>query len=114
MRPSLSARVVHADVLGRGGRREDRPPTKADPSVRTCGRDEERIRAAVHEIDQGAEFCEGHELDDGSAAAVPGTMVRRMLNQEEAAKLIRRIDRAIPRRPAAASVRAQVKRNRKA
>jgi hypothetical protein len=37
-----------------------------------------------------------------------------MLNQDEAAKLIRRIDRAIPRRPAAASVRAQVKRNRKA
>jgi hypothetical protein len=44
-------------------------------------------------IDQGATFSEGHELDKGR-------------------KLIRRIERGIPKRPAAASVRRMVKRKR--
>jgi hypothetical protein len=66
-------------------------------------------------IDQGAEFREGHELDE-SAAAVPDTVISRMLGQDEAAKLIRRIERGIPRRPAAPSarVRQMVKRKRRA
>jgi hypothetical protein len=73
-----------------------------------------RMRAAVEGIDQGADFAEGPELDLETAALVPATAMGRMLGQEEAAKLIRRFERGIPKRAAAASVKRAVKRKRAA
>ena len=73
-----------------------------------------RFRAAVEEIDQGADFAEGHELDQKSAAMVPATSIGRMLDQDEAAALIREIERGIPKRPAAASVKRRAARRKRA
>jgi len=47
-----------------------------------------------------------------SAPLIPPTAVGRMLDCDEAAKLIRRIERGIPKRPAAAAVRRAVRRKR--
>jgi hypothetical protein len=71
-----------------------------------------RMRAVVEGIDQGADFAEGHELDPETAAMVPATAIGRMLDQDEAATLIRRFECGIPKRAAAASVRRAVKRKR--
>jgi hypothetical protein len=51
------------------------------------------------------------ELDKSSAELVPANSIGRLLSQDEAAKLIRRIERGIPKRPAAPSVRRQVRRH---
>jgi hypothetical protein len=66
------------------------------------------------ESNQGAEFAEGHELDRETAGLVPATAIGRMLDQDEAATLIRRFERGIPKRAAAASLKRPAKRKRSA
>jgi hypothetical protein len=73
-----------------------------------------RLRAAVKGIDQGAGFCEGHELDETAAALMPEPSIGRLLSEDEAAKLIRWIERSIPKRPAAASVERATRPRRRA
>ena len=72
------------------------------------------MRAAVEGINQGADFAEGHRLDRAAAALVPATAIGRMLEQEEAAELIRRFERGMPKRPAAASVRRRAAARKRA
>ena len=71
-----------------------------------------RFRASVTGIDQGASFCDGHELDEATAALVPADVIGRMLSPGDAAKLLQQIERHMPKRPAAASVRRRVTRKR--
>jgi hypothetical protein len=64
-----------------------------------------RLKAAVAGADQGAQFCEGHKLDHATAALLPDTAIGRMLSPDEAARLVRKIERQIPKRPPAPSVK---------
>jgi hypothetical protein len=59
-----------------------------------------------------ARFAHGIELLVELAVLVPASAIGRMLSPDEAARLIRRIERQISRRGAAASMRRSVKRKR--
>jgi hypothetical protein len=56
-----------------------------------------RFRAAVTEVDRGARFSEGRKLDTTAAAMVPCPAIGRMLKPHEARKLIRKMERGIPK-----------------
>jgi hypothetical protein len=58
-----------------------------------------RLHAVVKGINQGADFAEGHDLDEVTAALLPATAIGRMLSQDEAGKLIRRIERSLFKMP---------------
>jgi len=68
-----------------------------------------RMRAAVEGIDQGRSLRKAMSSTE-TVALVPATAFGRMLSRKEAAKLIRQLERGIPKRSAAASVRRAVKR----
>jgi hypothetical protein len=72
-----------------------------------------RLQVTAQNLDQGATFCDGHELEGDSATLVPPGAIGRMLSLEEAGNIIRRLERWIPKRAAAASVkrRASVRRH---
>jgi hypothetical protein len=72
--------------------------------MRDCDRAVTRARAAVEHIGRGADLMEGHQLEKGTKNLVPATAIGRVLTPEEAAKLVRRLERGIPKRPAGASV----------
>ena len=63
-----------------------------------------RLQVAAEGLDHGATFCDGHELEGDSATLVPPSAIGRTLPPEEAVRIIRRIERWIPKRAAAASV----------
>ena len=65
---------------------------------------EARLGALIDGTDRNAQLCEGHELDDKSAALVPAEAIGRMLSLEESGKIIRKIERGVPKRAAAASM----------
>jgi hypothetical protein len=70
------------------------------------------LKADIGERSVGGYLQIRLERDPESAALIPPAAVGRMLDRDEAAKLIRRIERGIPQRPAAASVRRMVRRKR--
>jgi hypothetical protein len=65
-----------------------------------------RFHCAVERLDQGASFCQGHELDEASAALVPPDAIGRMLGLEEAGKVIHRVERVIQKRDPEKSIRS--------
>jgi hypothetical protein len=71
-----------------------------------------RLQVTAERLDRGATFSDGHELEGDSATLVPPSAVGRMLSLEEAGNIVRRLERWIPKRAAAASVkRAYVRRH---
>ena len=64
-----------------------------------------RFYSAVKGLDQGAQFREGQKFDEASAALIPDSEIGRILSLDEATKLIRMLEREIPKRAAAASVK---------
>jgi len=64
-----------------------------------------RLQATAENLAQDAIFCGGHELEGDSATFVPPSVIGRMLSLEEAGKIIRRLERWLPKRAAAASVK---------
>jgi hypothetical protein len=63
-----------------------------------------RLQVTSEGLDQGAIFCDGHELDNDSAALIAPDVIGRMLSREETAQLIRPIEHVIQKRPPAASI----------
>jgi hypothetical protein len=64
-----------------------------------------RQRAAVLGTSVGSPYCEGYELDRASADLIPIEVIGRMLKLEEVRNLILKLERGIPKRAAAASVK---------
>ena len=64
-----------------------------------------RLQVTAASLDQGATFCDGHELEGDGATLAPPSAIGRMLYLEEAGNIIRRLERWIPKRAAAASVK---------
>ena len=54
-----------------------------------------RMHAGMDGLDRGADLVEVHELDQATSALVPAKAIDRMLDPEEAEKLIRRLGRGI-------------------
>jgi hypothetical protein len=73
-----------------------------------------RLRAAISEADHGARLCQGHELDPATAKLVPATAIGHMLRLDEAAKPFRKIERQIPKRPPAPSVKRRAAQKKRA
>jgi hypothetical protein len=73
-----------------------------------------RFRASVAGIDQGAAFREGHELDPDMSKLVPATAIGRTLNPDEATKLLRKIERQIPKCPPVPSVKRRAVNRKRA
>ncbi|HEY2226602.1 MAG TPA: hypothetical protein VGI22_02480 [Xanthobacteraceae bacterium] len=74
----------------------ERLAERIDPRLRDAKNEQ---RAFLAKIDQGAEFWEGYELDEATAKLVPDTAIGRMLDSEEAAKLLQKIERQNPKQP---------------
>jgi hypothetical protein len=72
-----------------------------------------RFRANLEEVDQNAEFAEGHVLGDEHAAMIPENMIGRMLSLDQARRLIGRMAGGTPKRPAPPSVGAGRRRVRR-
>jgi hypothetical protein len=74
-----------------------------------------RFKAAVFELDRGAEFSEGHALNPEMVARVPERVIGRMMPLEVAAELLRQIKRddPIPKRPLVGSGSAQKDRRKR-
>jgi len=64
-----------------------------------------RMRTALNRIDRGAEFAEGHKLDETTAVLVPATAIGRLLAPQEAYELLDQLERVAPDEPPAAQSR---------
>jgi hypothetical protein len=63
-----------------------------------------RQRASTDQVDGGAQFAGGSELDAKLAALVPPTSIGRMLAPKETYALLKKFDRGVTKRPAAPSI----------
>jgi hypothetical protein len=66
------------------------------------------------EFDLQAEFAEGHQIDESVAALVPAKAICRMLSPDEADELLDYLERGIPKRPPAPSVKGRAQERKQA